>query len=60
MIDKIAVVTICSFLFLVGYAMVNSLNNTEKKEAFKSALYKECIATDYDKFQCYAMIYGDK
>jgi hypothetical protein len=23
-------------------------------------LYNECLTTNYDKFQCYAMIYGDK
>ena len=26
----------------------------------KQDLYKECITTDYDKFQCYSMIYGDE
>ena len=26
----------------------------------KHAIYSECLTTDYDKFQCYAMIYGDK
>ena len=26
----------------------------------KRDLYTECITTDYDKFECYSMIYGDK
>ena len=26
----------------------------------KSELYVECLETDYDKFECYSMIYGDK
>ena len=30
------------------------------KEEMQKATYNECIETDYDKFQCYSMIYGDK
>jgi hypothetical protein len=26
----------------------------------RSELYAECLETDYDKYECYAMIYGDK
>jgi hypothetical protein len=31
-----------------------------KHKTKKSELYNECITTEYDKFQCYSMIYGDK
>ena len=44
-------------LLLIGLAMIAS----DKTEYLtKEDLYAECLTTDYDKFQCYAMIYGDK
>ena len=45
-------------LLLIGLAMIAS-SETDCLAA-KEDLYDECITTDYDKFQCYAMIYGDK
>ena len=46
------VIAIC-FIFITA---VGEINNFKEKRLF----YNECITTDYDKFQCYAMIYGDK
>ena len=31
-----------------------------EKEELQKTTYNECIGTNYDKFQCYSMIYGDK
>ena len=46
------VIAICALFIVAVYGVYDS------KE--KKLLYAECITTDYDKFQCYAMIYGDK
>ena len=41
---------------LVIALVVSEHGKSENKEL----LYNECLTTDYDKFQCYSMIYGDK
>ena len=46
------VIAICVLFAVVAYGVYDF------KE--KRLFYNECITTDYDKFQCYAMIYGDK
>ncbi len=54
-------------LWLVGVMVIFVmclLVYTVKGDAIKADnqlnLYTECLTTDYDKFQCYSMIYGDK
>jgi hypothetical protein len=44
-------------LFILIVSMSGFLYVEHQK---KGALYQECITTNYDKFQCYSMIYGDK
>ncbi len=41
---------------LIGFLFVGIYYEAETK----SALYSECLETEYNKFQCYSMIYGDK
>ena len=41
---------------LIGLILIYTYN----EEQTKSALYSECIETEYNKFECYSMIYGDK
>ena len=41
---------------LIGLIIIYGYN----EEQTKSALYSECIETEYNKFECYSMIYGDK
>ena len=50
------VVIVCAVLCLVSLGIYSIL----EKGKIKSELYAECIKTDYDKFECYSMIYGDK
>jgi hypothetical protein len=45
-------------LTLAAYLWFSSFESEFKTK--RSELYNECITTDYDKFQCYAMIYGDR
>ena len=41
---------------LIGLILVYTYN----EEQTKSVLYSECLETEYNKFECYSMIYGDK
>ena len=51
---KLAVFAIILALFLWTTSVVFG------HKAKIAKLYDECITTDYDKFQCYAMIYGGR
>ena len=55
--DKLADWIPAAILLIAWLALVG---NIRQEESEKEALYDECLTTDYDKFQCYAMIYGDK
>ena len=48
---------IAPLLLLLVVLFIVGLNNDTRT---KKDLYTECLKTDYDKFQCYSMIYGDK
>ena len=50
------VVIACAVLCFIRFGIYSNL----EKGKIKSELYAECIITDYDKFECYSMIYGDK
>lgn len=41
---------------LIALILVDSYYEAETK----NALYSECLETEYNKFECYSMIYGDK
>ena len=56
LIVGLMVVIACAVLCLVSLGIYSIL----EKEKIKSGFYAECIITDYDKFECYSMIYGDK
>ena len=53
-ITVVALFAASTWLCVVIYIIV--LDDKPKK----SEIYAECLETDYDKFQCYSMIYGDK
>ena len=55
--DKIADWIPAAILLVVWLTLSEDFRQEENK---KASLYAECLTTDYDKFQCYAMIYGDK
>jgi hypothetical protein len=46
------ILVILAFIFVLVYGISDFRDSR--------LLYNECITTDYDKFQCYAMIYGNK
>ena len=54
--EVIAIVVLISLCSLIVVTYSKQL----EKEELQKATYKECAKTDYDKFQCYSMIYGDK
>jgi type III secretory pathway component EscR len=56
LITSIAIIVFIFVCSLVVVEYVKQLN----KEELQKVTYEECIKTDYDKFQCYSMIYGDK
>lgn len=58
--EMIAVIAIVSILLCGGTLIKRDIENEERETATKQKLYTECLTTDYDKFQCYSMIYGDK
>tara|TARA_R110000803_G_scaffold105474_1_gene173653 strand:+ start:221 stop:406 length:186 start_codon:yes stop_codon:yes gene_type:complete len=51
---ELAVVAIIIAIFLWTTSVVFG------QKAKIAKLYAECITTDYDKFQCYSMIYGGR
>ena len=52
---------LCVALVLFGAVLIVLLCAASVSDSnSKSEFYSECITTDYDKFQCYSMIYGDK
>ena len=53
--EKIVIVIVCLVLALIANELTN--DNVDDK-TLKLNLYNECLTTDYDKFQCYSMIYG--
>lgn len=55
--DNFISVMIAVVVFLIICSFIVEISNTGKT---RDALYAECLTTDYDKFQCYSMIYGDK
>jgi len=54
-----SIIIICLVLFLLVFIPFGAYSIIESSNT-KEALYTECLTTDYDKFQCYSMIYGDK
>jgi hypothetical protein len=54
--DKIALIGFIVIIFALIFVLVFGISDFRDSRL----LYNECITTDYDKFQCYAMIYGDK
>ena len=55
-LDFTSIVLVLLIITISTYFLIEFSNEGKKKDA----LYAECIATKYDKFQCYSMIYGDK
>jgi len=53
---------ICDYIliFAVLSALCFVFVGAYYKSETKSALYSECLETEYNKFECYSMIYGDK
>lgn len=51
--DYILFPTIFVIIVVIGFYI-------NDKSHIKEELYNECLTSKYDKFQCYAMIYGDK
>jgi hypothetical protein len=52
--DKIAFIGVIIIIFALIFVLAYGLYDFKESRL----LYNECITTDYDKFQCYAMIYG--
>tara|TARA_R110000851_G_scaffold318917_1_gene483092 strand:- start:244 stop:429 length:186 start_codon:yes stop_codon:yes gene_type:complete len=52
--DKLAMFFLVTIFFAVASMPYFIYKGAERK----AELYNECVTTDYDKFQCYAMIYG--
>jgi hypothetical protein len=53
-------IVILPFILILMCGLLSMPYFMYKSAERKDGLYEECITTDYDKFQCYAMIYGDK
>lgn len=49
-----------ALLFLVVAVTYMILIVEPRSQERKNTLYSECLETDYNKFECYSMIYGDK
>lgn len=60
MIDSIMCLVVVCCLSISAFIVHGNINKEKSEAIIKSSLYEECISTNYDKFQCYSMIYGDK
>ena len=49
-------------LVVIGacYIVIAEYSKSLEKQKTQQATYSECLTANYDKFQCYSMIYGDK
>ena len=47
------------FIIIMALGLLSMPYVIYKSVQHKRDFYTECITTDFDKFQCYAMIYGD-
>jgi hypothetical protein len=54
--ERFALSIILILALILGVVVVDAYH----EKIVKKKLNSECVTTDYDKFQCYAMIYGDK
>ena len=57
LIDNALLLLVAILLGFIVYGFAIVLPEDRK---IRGSLYTECLTTDYDKFQCYSMIYGDK
>ena len=60
LIDNIVFFLIVLVIVGVVYIVITEYIKGLEKQNLQKVTYNECIKTDYDKFQCYSMIYGDK
>ena len=60
LIENMVFTFIVIMLVIVCYIGAVEYSKQLDKEEIQALTYTECLATDYDKFQCYSMIYGDK
>ena len=60
LIEDLVFIFIVCFIFILVCIVGIEYDKGLDKEALKKETYSECLVADYDKFQCYSMIYGDK
>lgn len=60
LIEGLLILLVLVILIGAVYIVITEYKKDLDKQDLQFVTYSECLATDYDKFQCYSMIYGDK